>query len=142
VESIVAGFDFSEVFMRRHVLPALLAFTFAMASHASAQTPAAPPARDPARMQAMLFEGITLTSTQQTQVDSISAKYRAQYPQMTPGSPPTEADRATFRALAQEQQTAIRAALTTDQQPIFDRNVAKLRERMRARMQSGPPPAQ
>ncbi len=128
--------------MRRYILPALLAVTFGIAATASAQTPAGPPARGPARMQAMLLEGITLSAAQQAKVDSIAAKYRAQYPEMTPGSPPSEADRAKFRALAQEQQHAIRAVLTVKQQPVFDQNVAKLRERMRTRMQGGPPPAQ
>lgn len=126
--------------MRRHALPALLAVTFGIAAPASAQTPAGPPARGPARMQAMLFEGITLSPAQQGKVDSIAARYRAKYPEQTPGAPFSEADRAKFRALAQEQQQEIRAVLTAEQQPIFDQNVAKLRERMRTRMGGGSPP--
>ena len=125
--------------MRGYVLPALLAVTFGIAATSSAQTPAGPPARGPARMQAMLLEGITLSAAQQARVDSISAKYRVQYPEMTPGTPFSEADRAKFRALAQEQQQEIRAVLTAKQQPIFDQNVAKLRERMRTRMGGGSP---
>jgi Spy/CpxP family protein refolding chaperone len=128
--------------MRRYVLPALLAVTFGVAATAAAQTPAGPPARGPARMQAMLLEGITLSAAQLARVDSISAKYRVQYPEMTPGTPPSGADRAKFRALAQEQRDAIRAVLTAEQQSVFDQNAAKMRERMRTRMQGGPPPAQ
>jgi Spy/CpxP family protein refolding chaperone len=128
--------------MRRNLCPALLAITFGLANHALAQTPTGPPERSRARVEATLLEGITLSPAQRARVDSITASYRGRYPERSPESPPSEADRTKFRALAQEQQKAIRAILTAEQQPIFDQNVAKMRERMRARMQGGPPPAQ
>jgi Spy/CpxP family protein refolding chaperone len=38
----------------------------------------------------------------------------------------------------QRDRDAMRAVLTADQQTTFDANLARLRERMRARMQGGP----
>ncbi len=82
------------------------------------------------RMQAML-EGITLTAAQQTQVDSIVARYAAQMPAFTPGQAPDPAAMQTRRELSQRQDAEIRALLTTEQQAVWDRNAEAMRANMR-----------
>ena len=89
------------------------------------------------RMMEMLLHGITLNATQQKQVDSIAAAYRAQMPAFTPGTPPSPEDRAKRRELMQKEQADIRALLTTDQQKTFDANIEEMRSRMQQR--GGPP---
>lgn len=84
------------------------------------------------RMQRLL-QGITLTPDQQTKVDSITAKYRAQMPAFTPGTPPDDATRAKMRALFGNQDEEIRAVLTPDQQKVWDQNVTEMRNRMQQR---------
>jgi Spy/CpxP family protein refolding chaperone len=84
------------------------------------------------RMQRLL-QGITLTAAQQTKVDSITAKYRAQMPPFTPGAPPDSATRAKMRALFGNQDEEIRAVLTPDQQKVWDQNVTEMRNRMQQR---------
>jgi Spy/CpxP family protein refolding chaperone len=81
-------------------------------------------------MQAML-EGITLTAQQQTRFDSIRAAYQAQMPAFTPGSPPDSAARAKGMEVRQRRDADLRAVLTTEQQVIWDRNLAN--------MPAGPP---
>lgn len=81
-----------------------------------------------------LLEGITLTSAQQAQVDSIVKAHQAEMPAFTPGQMPDSATRAKARAVMQDEDSAIRAVLTADQQKIFDKNV----EMMRMRMRRGP----
>jgi Spy/CpxP family protein refolding chaperone len=85
------------------------------------------------RMMAMLFQGITLTATQQQKVDSISAAYRHQMPAFTPGTPPTDEERAKRRELMQKQTADLRAVLTADQQKVFDQNLEQMRSRMQQR---------
>jgi Spy/CpxP family protein refolding chaperone len=82
------------------------------------------------RMQAML-QGITLTAPQQTRFDSIRAAYQAQMPAFTPGSPPDSAARAKSMEVRQRRDADLRAVLTTEQQTIWDRNMAN--------MPAGPP---
>lgn len=123
----------------------------ASASVASAQ--GAPPAGGPppggpqggpgmrgGRGMAMLFEGITLTDAQQTKVDSITAKYRAERQKMMPngmgGGPPDEGMRAKMTEMMTKQNAEIRAVLTADQQKTFDANVEKRKQMMQQR-QSG-----
>ena len=89
------------------------------------------------RMDEMLFSGITLTTDQRARIDSIRATYRAQNEGLDPRNNP--ADRDTMRQRMQAQMTEIRAVLTTDQQAVFDRNVADMRSRMRGGA-DGPPP--
>ena len=86
------------------------------------------------RMMEMLFKDITLTEAQRTKVDSIAAAYRSQMPAFTPGTPPSDADRAKRRELMQKQQTDLRALLTPDQQKVFDANLEQMRAMMRQRM--------
>ena len=84
------------------------------------------------RGMAMLFEGITLTEAQQAQVDSISAKYRAERQKMMPngmgGGPPDESMRAKMTEMMEKQNVELRAVLTADQQKIFDANVEKRKQ--------------
>lgn len=108
-----------------------------------AQNPAGPPGgqRGPGRMQAMLLQGITLTPAQQAKVDSITTHYRSMMPAMTPGTPPSQADREKAMQLMAASQKDIRAVLTPDQQPTFDKNLAEMQARMQQMRQGGGPPA-
>ena len=91
------------------------------------------------RGMAMLFEGITLTEAQQTKVDSISAKYRAERQKMMPngmGGPPDESMRAKMTEMMTRQNAEIRAVLTAEQQKTFDANVEKRKQMMQQRQGS------
>jgi Spy/CpxP family protein refolding chaperone len=92
------------------------------------------------RGMAMLFEGITLTDAQQTKVDSISAKYRAERQKMMPtgmgGGPPDESMRAKMTEMMNKQNAEIRAVLTPEQQKTFDANVEKRKQMMQQRQGS------
>lgn len=85
----------------------------------------------------MLFEGITLTAAQQTQVDSITAKYRAERQKLMPngmqGGPPDDATRAKMGEMMNKQSAEIRAILSADQQKLFDANVEKRKQMMQQR---------
>ena len=118
----------------------------ASASVASAQgAPAGAPQGAPqsgpqgrgGRGMSMLFEGITLTEAQQSKVDSISAKYRAERQKLMPngmqGGPPDDAARAKMGEMMEKQAVELRAILTADQQKLFDANVEKRKERMQQR---------
>lgn len=108
------------------------------ASVASAQSPGGGPGGPGGggfgqrRMQRLL-QGITLTAAQQTQVDSITAMYRAQMPAFTPGTPPDSATRQKMRELMGNEDEEIRALLTPDQQKVWDTNVTEMRNRMQQR---------
>lgn len=93
-------------------------------------------------MQNRALQGITLTPEQQTQVDAIVAKTRAALPEMTPGTPPSEADREKIMKISTESLNEVRAVLTPDQQAVFDKNVAAMKERMQGMrgMSGGAPP--
>jgi len=91
-------------------------------------------------MQAMVLQGITLTPAQQGKVDSITASYRAQMPQFTPGTPPSDADRQKARGLMMASLKDIRGVLTPDQQAAYDKNLAALQQRMQQRQPGGGPP--
>ncbi len=117
-----------------------LALGLALAPALSAQTPGGGP-RGPGRMQAMALQGITLTPAQQAKVDSITAKTRAQMPAMTPGTPPSDADRQKMMSLSTASLKEIRTVLTPDQQAIYDKNVAAIQQQMQQRMQGGAMPA-
>lgn len=119
---------------------AALALGLSLAPALSAQTPGGGP-RGPGRMQAMALQGITLTPAQQAKVDSITAKTRAQMPAMTPGTPPSDADRQKMMSLSTASLKEIRTVLTPDQQAIYDKNVAAIQQQMQQRMQGGATPA-
>jgi Spy/CpxP family protein refolding chaperone len=84
-------------------------------------------------MMEALMQGITLTDAQKAKVDSIVTSYRTQMPAFTPGQPPDSAARAKRMELMQQQNTAIRAVLTTEQQTTFDKNVETMRQNMGGR---------
>jgi Spy/CpxP family protein refolding chaperone len=89
--------------------------------------------RGPGRMMEMLLKDITLTDAQKVKVDSIQAKYAKEMPPRTPGEPPSPEAMAKRREVMGKQQEEIRAILTADQQTVFDKNVAEMKERMGSR---------
>jgi Spy/CpxP family protein refolding chaperone len=95
-------------------------------------------------MNQMMFEGITLTAEQQTKIDSIRAAGRQQGGGGGGGGgggAPDSAAMAARRERMTAERAAIRAVLTAEQQPVFDKNLATMEERMRAmRAQRGAPP--
>jgi len=92
-------------------------------------------------MQAMLFEGITLTEAEQKSVDEIRAKYRTQMQSLMPngmqGGPPDPDTRAKMGEMQEKQAAELRATLSADQQKVFDLNAAELKKR-REQMQRPP----
>ena len=90
----------------------------------------------------MLFEGITLTEAQQKQIQDLSEKYRGEMRALMPngfqGGPPDDATRAKMDTLRTRQIAEIRAILTADQQPIYDKNLAEAKKR-REQMGNRPP---
>lgn len=88
------------------------------------------------RMDAMMFNGITLSSSQKAQIDSIHARHRTEMQGLDPRNNP--GDREKMRQMMQAHMAEIRAVLTPDQQVIFDRNMQQMRERRGERM--GAPP--
>jgi Spy/CpxP family protein refolding chaperone len=85
----------------------------------------------------LLFEGMTLTDAQQSKLDSITAKYRAERQKLMPdgrqGGPPDDAMRDKMRAMMDKQTAEIRTILTADQQKLFDANVEKRKQAMQQR---------
>jgi Spy/CpxP family protein refolding chaperone len=79
----------------------------------------------------MMLRGITLTADQQSRVDSIRQKYRAQRQALDPRNNPD--DRQKMMDLMRQQSDEIRAVLTADQQKVYDQNVAEMRQRMQER---------
>jgi Spy/CpxP family protein refolding chaperone len=84
-------------------------------------------------MQAMLWEGITLTADQQTKVDDIRAKYRKEMMELMPngmqGGPPDDATRKKMEEMQEHQNHDYREVLTDDQRKVFDVNVATAKKR-------------
>ena len=78
----------------------------------------------------MMMQGITLTPAQQARVDSITTAMQAQLPAFTPGMPPSPEDRQRRRELVQRQDSMIRAALTPEQQQVWDHNAEQIRQNM------------
>jgi len=115
--------------MRLHLALLPAALLLLGAAPALAQNPPSGGGRGRGGRMQMLFRGITLSAEQQAQIDSIRARYRAELPAREPGSRPDSAARQQMRELFRRQQGEVRAVLTADQQTIFDRNVAELRQR-------------
>lgn len=95
------------------------------------------------RMQAMLFEGITLTAAQQDQLTALRAKAAKERAEHMPaggmgggmgGGAPDPAMRKMMMDMQAKSQAEIRAILTADQQVVFDRNVAAAKARREQRM--------
>lgn len=117
----------------RVVAGALLALALAAPS-AQAQRGGPPgDGRGGARMSEMLMKDITLNDSQKAKVDSIQAAYRKEMPAFTRGERPDEASRTKRRELMTRQHDDVRGVLDADQQKLFDRNVAEMRERMQRR---------
>ena len=90
------------------------------------------------RMGGMLLKGITLTDAQKAQAKTIREKYLPQQMELRKaaqavGGPPDEATRTKMRDLQAKQTAELRAILTADQQAVFDKNLAEMKERMDAR---------
>jgi len=90
----------------------------------------------------MLFNGIDLTDAQKDQVQKIMEKYRAERQALMPAGgqqagPPDEATRAKMMELSAKSQAEYRAILTADQQKVFDKNIADMKERMEQRQKQG-----
>jgi len=87
-----------------------------------------------AQQRAMMFEGITLAADQKTRIDSIQAvsqKARRELRAgMTQGTPPSPEMREKQQALMADEQKAIKAVLTKEQNDVYDKNMAAMRERM------------
>ncbi|MDF1505450.1 hypothetical protein [Roseisolibacter sp. H3M3-2] len=133
--------------MTRRPAPRLAALALALAA-AGAPLAAQPPGGGrggAGAMQAMLFEGITLSAAQQTRVDSVRAAFRARAEADRPAAPGERPDSATMAARRERmtaERSALRGLLTADQAATFDRNVEKMEERMREmRARRGAPPA-
>jgi Spy/CpxP family protein refolding chaperone len=86
----------------------------------------------------MLFQGITLTADQQSQVQAIRERHRAEMQGLNPRENPD--DRTKMMQNMQTQMAEIRAVLTPDQQTQFDKNAAEMRQRMQQRGGPGGPP--
>jgi Spy/CpxP family protein refolding chaperone len=87
--------------------------------------------RGGARMMEMLMKDITLDAAQKSKVEAIQAKYAKELPAMTPGERPSPEDMAKRREIQMKQRDEIRGVLTAEQQAVFDKNIAALRDRMR-----------
>lgn len=79
-----------------------------------------------ARMAEMMFKDITLSAEQKTKIEEIQKKYADMMPAFTPGSPPSAEDRQKRQELMAKQNEEIKAALTDEQKPVFDKNVADM----------------
>lgn len=77
--------------------------------------------------KAKMFEGITLTADQKTKIDTImaqTAKKNAELrASMQAGSPPPADMREKMMGIRADETKSIKAVLTADQQPIFDKNM-------------------
>ena len=116
--------------MKRSLIATMALLTFALPV-AAQQRMSGPPQSGNG-----IFTGITLTPDQQKKVDSIYAsnqpmrdKMKAQ---MESGQKPDSAQMATMRDMRQKAAASYRSVLTADQQPVFDKNLAEMQERMRS----------
>ena len=88
-------------------------------------------------MSGWLLKDINLTDAQKDQVKTIREKYLPQQLELRKSAQATgsvdDATRAQMADLQQKQAAEIRAILTPDQQVIFDRNLAAMKEKMAER---------
>ena len=84
-------------------------------------------------MGGWLLKDITLTDAQKEQVKTIRDKYVPQMMELRKSAQATgsvdDATRAKMADLQQKQAAEIRAILTADQQAVFDRNLAAMKEK-------------
>src|SRR5687768_16898801 len=90
------------------------------------------------RMMAAVMDSLNLSPAQRTKVDSINTAFQAKMPQMTPGTPPTDEQRAERMKIANDRTAAIKAVLTPEQVARYDSLMAA----MRANMGGGRPQTQ
>lgn len=94
------------------------------------------------RMQPMMFEGITLTTAQETQIAAIrekGAKERQHHmPSGGMGGPPDPAMRKMMTEMQEKLHAEMRAVLTGEQQKIFDANVAAMKARREQKVAAPP----
>jgi hypothetical protein len=85
------------------------------------------------RRPSPLLDNMMLTESQKAKIEGIQRKYlpeiQAISESMSNGGDRAEAFRKRT-ALLEKMQPEIRAVLTADQQPVFDRNVSEMRARM------------
>ena len=80
-----------------------------------------------ARMNEMLFKDITLTDAQKAKVDSIQTHAReATQAMMQGGGMQDPGMREKMTEMRAKTNADIRAVLTADQQPVFDKNLAAM----------------
>ena len=88
------------------------------------------------------LNGIELTDAQKVQLDAIQKKYQPEMMelrnQMMNGGDRTELMKKVAD-LREKSAKDIRAILTSEQQVVFDKNLAEQRAKMQARQQQGPP---
>ena len=88
------------------------------------------------------LNGIELTDAQKVQLDAIQKKYQPEMMelrnQMMNGGDRTELMKKVAD-LREKSAKDIRAILTSEQQVVFDKNLAEQRARMQQRQQQGPP---
>src|SRR2546423_1243066 len=85
-----------------------------------------------------LLKDITLTDAQKDQVKTIREKYMPQQMELRKqaqavGGPPDDATRTKIMDLQTKQAADTREILTADQQAVFDKNLAAMKERMASR---------
>ena len=87
-----------------------------------------------AAQRAMVFEGITLAADQKSKIDSIQASMMKARQElragMQQGTPPSPEMREKQQALQADEQKAVKAVLTKEQNEQYDKNMAAMRERM------------
>ena len=116
--------------MKRRIATLAAVFCLATASAALAQAPGGGGQNRGAQRLQALLQGITLTPAQQTRIDSIMTAYTAKMGPMTPGQQPDSATRVQRRTMSMSRDSTIRAALTADQQKVWDQNLATMRANM------------
>jgi Spy/CpxP family protein refolding chaperone len=114
------------------ILAALGLLLVASTAAAQAGTPPSTPPQQGGdmmqRMNDMLFKDITLTPEQKAKIDSIQTKQREEQRMLMQGGGGMQdsTTRAKMTELRSRSNAAIRAVLTAEQQPIFDKNLAAM----------------
>jgi len=132
--------EYMKLFQIAAVSAALVIGT-ATAAHAqaAASTPATPQQGTRARGNTALVGGIELSEAQKTKLEAISAKYADQSKAAREAMATDPADgMKKMMAVRDKMVPEVRAVLTTEQQAIFDKNVAEMKVRMGGMMK---PPA-
>ena len=95
-----------------------------------------------ARIAKRLFAGIELTAAQQEQVQKITQKYATEKQALRPADErqrgTDEVGRVKMLELTTRSQADYRAILTPEQQAIYDKNAALVKERLEKRLEKRP----